>query len=182
MISLFSYECAVFGRPEICGTPWLQGPVVQRILQATVKALAFLFPFPIMQGPPRPLKELEYNQQGLDDLRQHLGVLPRGVYETYRPSFDAADIAWIATTLGLASSTKPIGYNEFPPELEILREGMPIGKLGSTKRASMRSRVQKLVFDVVSVVLLILLLITYVNHLNFSRPLSGTELMVVQLW
>jgi hypothetical protein len=107
-----------------------------------------------MQGSPLPLNELKYNQRGLQDLRRHLGVLPHNVYNTHRPSFDAADIAWIATALGLASSTDPIAHNHFSPELITLRDGMPKGNSGATTRALMRSRVQKLVFDLVSVDLL----------------------------
>ena len=128
-------------------------------------------PFPHLQGPPLPLNELKYNQRGLQDLRQHLGVLPHGMYNTHRPSFDAADIAWIATTLGLASSTNPITHDHFPPELITLREGMPKGNPGATTRALMRSCVQKLVFDVVSIVLFIIYHCHIVNHLHFKAAL-----------
>jgi hypothetical protein len=134
-----------------------------------------------MQRPIPPLNELKYTQHGLHDLRQHLGVLQHGVYNTHRPSFDAADIAWIATTLGLASSTEPIAPDEFPPELATLREGMSKGSSGATTRALMRSSVQKLVFNAVSC-------LAYCRSVNllcfffmFLRLLSGTVLMVVRL-
>ena len=129
-------------------------------------ALAFLFPFPTMEEPADPLNELKYNPHGLKDLHQYLGALPdNGIYKAHHSLFDAADIAWIATTLGLASSTAPIDYNNFPLELITLRDGMPKGNKGATERAFMRSRIQKLVFNVVSDVLLIVIfLITYVDH------------------
>jgi hypothetical protein len=121
-----------------------------------------VFPFPVMQGPPLPLlKDLKYNQRGLQDLRRHLGVLPQGMYNAHRPSFDAADIAWIATALGLASSTDSISPNHFPPELNTLREGMPRGNSGATIRALMRSRLQKLVFDLVGVIFLSVYLVVH---------------------
>jgi hypothetical protein len=138
-----------------------------------------------MEGPPLPLNELKYNQRGLQDLRQHLtsGVLPHGVYNTHRPSFDAADIAWIATALGLASSTDPIAHNHFPPELITLRKGMPKGNQGANARALMRSRLQKLVFDLVSIVLLIVYRGLNFNHLCFKaalwdRAFGGASLII----
>ena len=136
-----------------------------------------------MQGQPIPLNELKYNPRGLHDLRRHLGVLSRDMYNTHRPSFDAADIAWIATTLGLASSTDHIAHNRFPPELITLREGMAKGNPGATERALMRSRLQKLVFDVVSVVLLVVYHCNIVNHLCFKaalwdRAYGGSTLII----
>lgn len=93
------------------------------------------------------------------------------MYNTHRPSFNAADIAWITTTLGLASATNPIADNRFPPELITLREGMPKGTQGSNERASMRFRIQKLVFDIVSVAFLMVYHCNIINPLQFKAAL-----------
>lgn len=191
VISYFSYGCDVLGRHKLCHTllfPWMQGLGFQLIFHATVLALALVisFPvsissFPIMQGsppePPLELNELKYDQRGLRDLRQHLGVLPHVLEQTHGPSFDTADIAWIATSLSLASSTDLFDHAQFPPEFSTLREGMPKGKPGSMERASMRSRLQKLLFDLVSDVWLIFILL----FIYILRLLSWIELTVVQL-
>ena len=179
VISYFSYGCDVLGRHKLCHTllfPWMQGLGFQLIFHATVLALALVisFPvsissFPIMQGsppePPLELNELKYDQRGLRDLRQHLGVWPHVLEQTHGPSFDAADIAWI------------FDHAQFPPEFSTLREGMPKGKPGSMERASMRSRLQKLLFDLVSDVWLIFILL----FIYILRLLSWIELTVVQL-
>lgn len=101
--------------------------------------------------PLVPLSQVKYNALGIYDLRRHCGTLPHepGVYETHRPCFDAADLAWIATSLSLASNSQPIPPNSFPPELAVLRHGMPSNS--SATRAAMRARLQKLIFNLVCV-------------------------------
>ena len=100
---------------------------------------------------PLALSQVRYDPLGLYDIRRHCGALPHepGVYEAHRSCFDAADLAWIATSLGLASNSQPIPQNSFPPEFSVLRQGMQ--KNSSGTRAMMRSHHQKLIFDLVGV-------------------------------
>lgn len=100
---------------------------------------------------PQPLSQVKYNTIGIYDIRRHCGAHPHepGVYDTHRACFDAADLAWIATSLNLASNSQPIAPNSFPPEFSVLRQGMPSNSSGT--RAAMRARLQKLIFNLVCV-------------------------------
>ena len=109
-------------------------------------------PAPLGAGElPLPLSQVKYNPVGIYDVRRHCGAHPHepGIYETHRPCFDAADLAWIATSLSLASNTQPIPPNSFPPEFNLLREGMAKGS--SATRATMRACLKKLIFNLVCV-------------------------------
>jgi hypothetical protein len=98
---------------------------------------------------PLSPSQIKYNTLGINNVRRHCGTLPHepGVYEANRPCFDAADLAWIATSLNLASNFYPVAPNSFPPEYAVLRNGMP--KNSSGTRATMRAHLQKLIFNLV---------------------------------
>ncbi|KDR74600.1 hypothetical protein GALMADRAFT_140966 [Galerina marginata CBS 339.88] len=97
---------------------------------------------------PLPLNRIRYTPAGLYDIRRHCGALPHspGAYNTHRQSFEAADMAWIATSLGLSTRPLQLMPSEFPPELLTLRDGMPAN--AAPARAAMRARLQRLIFDV----------------------------------
>lgn len=98
-----------------------------------------------------PLSQIKYTTLGIYDVRRYCSTHSHepGIYETHRPCFDAADLAWIATSLSLASNPDPIPPNSFPPEFSVLRQGMPANSSGT--RATMRAHLQKLIFNLVCV-------------------------------
>ena len=98
---------------------------------------------------PQPLSQVKYDTVGLYDVRRHCGALPHepGIYDIHRACFDVADLAWIATSLDLASNSQTIAQNTFPPEFKCLRDGMP--PKSSAKRTTMRAALQKLIFNLV---------------------------------
>jgi hypothetical protein len=104
---------------------------------------------PGARAQPLPLSQIKYNPVGIYDIRRHCGALPHepGIYDAHRPCFDAADLAWIATSLSLASNSQPLPPDSFPPEFEELRQGMPANSSGT--RATMRARLLKLIFNLV---------------------------------
>jgi hypothetical protein len=95
---------------------------------------------------------LRFNQIGLFDVRRRIGVFATepGVYDTHRAKFDAADLAWFAA--GLSTDVLHLTQNVFPPEFHVLRQGMPSGDPGSQARAAIRTRIQKLTFDLVCII------------------------------
>lgn len=108
-------------------------------------------PAPPGGAQPKPLSQIKYNIDGIHNVRRHCGTFLHepGVYNANRSCFDAADLAWIATFLSLASNSKLISANSLPPEFAVLRDGMSVNS-GET-RAVMRTQLQKLVFDLVCV-------------------------------
>lgn len=94
---------------------------------------------------------LKFNQIGLFDVRRRIGVFATepGVYDRHRARFDAADLAWFAA--GLSTDVLRLTQNMFPPEFNDLREGMPSGEASSRARAAIRTRIQKLTFDLVCI-------------------------------
>jgi hypothetical protein len=95
---------------------------------------------------------LKFNQIGLFDVRRRIGVFATepGVYDRHRAQFDAADLAWFAA--GLSTDVLHLTQNAFPPEFDVLRQGMPLGQAGSQARAAIRTRIQKLTFDLVCII------------------------------
>jgi hypothetical protein len=98
---------------------------------------------------PSQWDRLKFNQIGLFDLRRRIGVFPSEprVYDRHRAQFDAADLAWF--TSGLSTDILHLAQNVFPPEFHTLRQGMPSGQPGTQARSAIRSRIQKLTFDLV---------------------------------
>jgi len=101
---------------------------------------------------PQGWNQLKFNQLGLFDLRRRIGVLASepGVYNDHRTRFDAADIAWFAA--GLSTEVIHLAPNAFPPEMSALRHATPSGQVGSLARSALRTRVQKVTFDLVCII------------------------------
>ena len=100
---------------------------------------------------PLQWDKLKFNQIGLFDLRSRIGVFSSepGVYDRHRAQFEAADLTWFAS--GLSTDNLHLTKNVFPPEFNTLRHGMPSGQAGSQARAAIRTRIQKLTFDLVCI-------------------------------
>ena len=101
---------------------------------------------------PQGWNQLKFNQIGLFDLRRRIGIfaLEPGVYNDHRTRFDAADVAWFAA--GLSTEALHLAQNAFPPEFSSVRQASPSGQVGSYARSALRTRVQKLTFDLVSII------------------------------
>ena len=101
---------------------------------------------------PQGWNLLKFNQIGLFDLRRRIGVFASepGVYNDHRARFDAADLAWFAA--GLSTEVLHLAQNAFPPEFSTLRHTTPSGQVGSHARSALRTRVQKLTFDLVCII------------------------------
>jgi hypothetical protein len=101
---------------------------------------------------PQRWNQLKFNQIGLFDLRRRIGAFASepGVYEEYRSRFDAADLTWFAA--GLSTEVLHLAKNSFPPEFSNIRLAAPSGQAGSYARSILRSRVQKLTFDLVCII------------------------------
>ena len=100
---------------------------------------------------PLGWNQLKFNQIGLFDIRRHIGVFPSepGVYNDHHARFDAADLAWFAA--GLSREVLHLTKNTFPPEFSTLRQTTLSGQVGSHARSALRTRVQKLTFDLVCI-------------------------------
>ena len=110
-------------------------------------------PEPLGAGPqPQKWNQLKFNQIGLFDLRRRIGAFASepGVYEEHRTRFDAADLAWFAA--GLSTEVVHLTQNAFPPDFSTLRLAAPTGQAGSYARSALRTRVQKLTFDLVCII------------------------------
>jgi hypothetical protein len=126
---------------------------------------------------------LKFNQIGLFDLRRRMGVFPSepGVYDKHRAQFDAADLAWFAS--GLSTDVLHLTQNAFLPEFNGLRQGMPSGTAGSQARAVIRTRIQKLTFDLVCIIsictqILIIFLMHVVQAALWDRTFGGATLIL----
>ena len=114
-------------------------------------------PVSILEPPgaspqPQAWNELKFNPIGLFDLRRRIGVFASepGVYNDHRTRFDAADLTWFAA--GLSTEVLHLTQNAFPPEFSTLRQTTPTGQVGSHARSALRTRVQKLTFDLVCII------------------------------
>ena len=94
---------------------------------------------------------LKFDQIGLD-VCCCIGVFSSepGVYDKHHAQFDAADHAWFAA--GLSNDVLCLTQNAFPPEFNVLHEGMPSGQAGSQAQAAIRTCIQKLTFDLVCII------------------------------
>ena len=187
MIYYLSYRCIVFGRPKICHTllyPWPQGPSFQPILfKATVLALALSLPFPY------------YDYARTTSPSQWTQIQPVWVA---RPSSTPRCIATWCTT----PTSPPLMWQTslgLPQHLVLPLPLIPLPMIAFLWNLSLFMRECQKAIQVqthglwgapvfrnwysmswvlsYSLSIIVILLIIYI-----LRLLSGTELMVVQLW
>ncbi|KAJ7143243.1 hypothetical protein C8R46DRAFT_1233019 [Mycena filopes] len=98
---------------------------------------------------PLPLHELKLTPLGLFDLRRHLGIFPNNpsLWNTYSRSFNAADIAFIASGASEDNQHHP-GAGGFFPELRALRDSLPNDDAGYAARKELNESMRKLLWDI----------------------------------
>lgn len=102
-------------------------------------------------GAIPPWSELKFNPLGIYNLRRRIGLLScePGIFTHYQHRFEAADVAWFA------AGTSEDGNHYVHPDLfheafNIVRSDLPTGEEGSKWRKALRARLQKILFDIVS--------------------------------
>ena len=105
---------------------------------------------PFGNGDVPAWTDLKFNPLGIYNLCRRLGVLAKepGVFTQYQHRFEASNIAWFA------AGTSEDGNHHIPDDsfhvaFNVMCSHLPAGSVGVSWRKTVRSCLQKLIFDLV---------------------------------
>jgi hypothetical protein len=110
---------------------------------------------PSGDGELPPWTDLKFNPLGIYNLRRRIGALAGepGVFTRYQHRFEAADLAWFAAGAS-EDDDHHIPADSFHQAFDILRTNLPSGEEGGKWRKQLRSRLGRIIFDLVRCVLI----------------------------
>jgi hypothetical protein len=105
---------------------------------------------PFGDGEVPSWSDLKFNPLGIYNIRRRIGALANepGIFTRYQHRFEAADIAWFAAGTS-EDGNHHVSTDTFHHAFNVVRSELPSGDEGGKWRKLLRTRLMKLLFDVV---------------------------------